>query len=256
MRLSGQVAVVTGGAAGLGRAVCESFAVEGASVVVNYRRSKSHADETVAALKVLGPSGDHRALRADVGRHADVEKLFSAVRQRYGRLDILVNNAGVTEHVPFERLDALSDEMLDAIWATNVKGPLYCVRAALELMKATQIDEGPSWRGCVVTIGSNAVWTHSASNMMYVASKAAAHSLTRSLAKTFGGTARFNVVAPGLNRTALTAGASKKRSESTRALTPLGRLSEPKDVAAVVLALVAEMRFVHGQVIAVDGGRT
>ena len=256
MKLLGQIAVVTGGSSGLGRAICEAFAAEGASVIVNYRRSKSRADETVAALNVLGAPGDHCTLRADVSRRADVEKLFSVVRRRYGRLDILVNNAGATKQVSFEQLDRLSDKMLDLIWATNVKGPLYCTRAALKLMKTTQRSVGPAWRGCVITIGSNAVWTQNASNMMYVVSKAAAHSLTHCLAKTFGSLARFNAVAPGLNRTALTATASRSRFENVLALTPLGRLSEPKDVAAVVLSLAADMKFVNGQVIVVDGGRS
>lgn len=256
MKLAGRVAVVTGGSAGLGRAMCEAFAAEGASVVVNYHRSKKRADDTVAALRALGTSGEHSGVRADVSRRAEVEKLFSTVRTRYGRLDILVSNAGTTEHVPFEQLEGLSDKVIDDIWATNVKGPLYCARAALKLMEATQREEGPLWRGCIIIIGSNAVWTQNASNMMYVASKAAVHSLTQSLAKTFGAVARFNAVAPGLNRTELTATSPKKRFERTLALTPLGRLSEPRDVAAVALSLAADMQFVHGQVITVDGGRS
>ncbi len=256
MKLAGRVAVVTGGASGIGRSVCEALAARGATVVVNYRSSTADAEQTLRSLRALAPKGKHRAARADVSKPAQVRRLFASVAKTEGRLDILVNSAGWTETVPFVDLDGLTESVLEGVWGTNVKGVLYCSREAVKAMRRTQARESAGWRGAIVNVSSNAVETLNASNLMYVASKAAVNSLTRTFAKTFGGICRVNAVAPGLNRTKLTKGASPTRFDRVLELTPLGRLSEPRDAAAAVVALAADMDFVSGQIVAVDGGRS
>lgn len=256
MKPARRVAVVTGGTAGIGRACAEALASRGYDVVLAYGRSAADAAAALKSLRALAPGGRHEAVRADVSRRWDVERLFQGVTRRHGRLDVLINSAAYTAQVPFENLGGLDERLVDRMLAVNVKGVLYCCRAGLRLMAATRRRESAAWRGAIVNISSNAVATLNASNLMYVASKAAVDALTRGLAKAFGETARINAVAPGLNKTRLTAKAGPARFRRALQATPLGRLSEPKDAAAAVIALALDMEFVHGQIVRVDGGRS
>ncbi len=256
MNAARRVAVVTGGTSGIGRACAESLAARGLDVVLVYGRSAADASLALRSLRALAPGGRHEAVRVDVSRRADVERFFKALARRHGRLDVLVNSAAFTAQVPFEDLDGLEEAVVDRMLAVNVKGVLNTCRAGLRLMAATRRRESPAWRGAVVNVSSNAVATLNASNVVYMASKAAVDALTRGLAKAFGGTARVNAVAPGLNKTRLTAGADPARFRRTLDATPLGRLSEPRDAADAVTALALDLHFVHGQIVRVDGGRS
>lgn len=256
MKPARRVAVVAGGSSGIGRACAEALAGRGLDVVVLYGRSASDAAAALKSLRALAPGGRHEAVRADISRRGEVDRAFDGVSRRHGRLDVLVNSAAFTAQVPFEDLDGLEDALVDRILAVNVKGALNACRAGLALMEKTRRAESSSWRGSIVNLSSNAVSTLSASNLVYVASKAAVDSLTRSLAKAFGGTARINAVAPGFNRTRLTAKADPARLRRALENTPLGRLSEPRDAAATVVALALDLDFVHGQIVRVDGGRS
>jgi 3-oxoacyl-[acyl-carrier protein] reductase len=256
MRSARRVAVVTGGTSGIGRASAEALASRGFDVIVMYGRSVADAKAALKSLRALAPGGRHEAVRADVSRRAEVERAFAGVARRHGRLDALVNSAAFTAQVPADDLEGLDEALVDRVLAVNVKGVLNCCRAALRLMEKTRRAESAAWRGSIVNLSSNAVSTLTASNVVYVASKAAVDSLTRSLAKAFGDVARVNAVAPGYNRTRLTAKADPARRRRALRLTPLGRLSEPRDAAAAVAALAVDLEFVHGQVVRVDGGRS
>jgi len=253
MRLAGRVALVTGASRGLGRAIAEALAGEGASVIVNSRQS-AEAAEAVAAS--LASGGTHAVIQGDVSDPAGAAQLFDQVNRRYGRLDMLVNNAGWTRDVAPVDLASISEVDLRRMVDTNVIAVFRACLLALDLMRRTREQEGPDWRGHIVNISSNAVRTRTASNLFYIATKAAVNSLTQTFALHFGDIARVNAIAPGLVRTDLTAGASPNRFATVLQATPLGRLGRSEDIAGAVLALSCEMTFVTGQIIAVDGGRT
>ncbi|HZP81082.1 MAG TPA: SDR family NAD(P)-dependent oxidoreductase, partial [Chthonomonadaceae bacterium] len=120
MKLEGKAAVVTGGAKGMGRAICLALAGEGAAVAVNYATSQAEAEEVVRAIAANG--GQAMAVRADVGKDAEARQLIETAAQCFGRLDILVNNAGYTQRVPHRELDLLTDALMDRVLAVNTKG--------------------------------------------------------------------------------------------------------------------------------------
>lgn len=253
MKLNGRVALVTGGARGIGRAIAHALAAEGASVVVNYRQDAAGAATTLASLSTVGR---HAAVAADVSSPEGVDSLFVDVRRRYGRLDILVNNAGWTVRADPEHLTALDSAALDRMLATNVLSVFHASLRAVTLMREVQLHESAAWRGSIINVSSNSVRSGSASNLFYIATKAAVNSLTTTFAKHYGDVVRVNAVAPGLVRTDLTADSATGRFESVANATPLGRICIPEDVAALVMSLACDVPFLSGQVIAVDGGRT
>jgi 3-oxoacyl-[acyl-carrier protein] reductase len=184
--LLGKVAVVTGGAGGIGSAICRALAHAGVRVVLTYHDNAARAELLAREL----PGAEHLAVRASVEDSAALTQLAEQVAARYGRLDILVNNAGITRPVPHADLDGLDDETIDRILRVNVRGPFACVRAFRALLAA---GEG----GLVVNISSVAAQTGLGSNVAYCASKAALDSLTRSLARALAPQIRVVSVAPG-----------------------------------------------------------
>ena len=122
-------------------------------------------------------------------------------------------------------------------------------------MKNTKAPLDNSWRGNIVNISSTAVQSNIASNMLYIASKAAVNSLTKTFAMTFGNIARINAIAPGLTRTKITNSSGEDRFLTDEMLTPLGRICKPIDIANTVFALITQLTFVNGEIILVDGGR-
>lgn len=244
--LEGRVALVTGGAGGLGRAICHALAAEGASVVVGYRRSGAAAAQVAAALPAA-PMG-HAAMAAPVTDSAMLAQLASAIDARFGGLDILVNCAGTTRFVAHPDLDALDDTLIDEILATNVRGPFAAVRALRPLLAR-------SAHALVVNISSVAATSAMGSNIMYCASKAAVDNMTRSLARALAPGIRVLSVAPGLVDTDFVRGMDADWRAEQSARTPLARLADPNEVARAVTAAATHLTFSTGAVIAVDGGR-
>ncbi len=243
--LADTVAVVTGGAGGIGAAICRGLADEGASVVVGYHRSPAPAEALAAAL---GGRGRHCAVSAPVTDSAALARMARTVADTYGRCDVLVNCAGTTRFVPHHDLDALDDTLIDDILSTNVRGPFAAVRALRPLLA-----QGAG--ALVVNISSIAATTGMGSNVMYCASKAALDSLTKSLARALAPGIRVLSIAPGLVDTPFIAGLDPAWRDEQLARSPLGRLAHPADIAAAVVAACATLTFSTGTVIAVDGGR-
>lgn len=246
MKLKDKVAIVTGGATGMGRAISERFAAEGASVVVNYRASQSEAEEVAAGIASRG--GTAVACQADVANEAEVKAMLAEVERRWGRLDVLVNNAGWSKVTPHHKLDDLTDEIWDRTLDTNLRGAFYCVRAAVPLMRR-------NGGGSIVNNTSASAWHAAGSSIVYSASKAALVNMTKSLARALAPDIRVNAIAPGLVHTRF-AGWPEETFTAGQKATPLQRIATAEEVAAVVLFLAADATAITAETIIIDGGVT
>ncbi|MFT3763052.1 MAG: SDR family oxidoreductase [Pseudoxanthomonas sp.] len=241
------VAVVTGGAGGLGAAICRGLAEAGFAVVVAYRSSAAPARALAAEL----PGNGHRAMQASVTDSDSLQALAAQVREAYGRADVLVNCAGTTRFVAHADLDALDDALIDEILATNVRGAVAATRALLPLLHESALPGG----GVVVNISSIAARTGMGSNIAYCASKAALDNLTLSLARALAPQVRVVSVAPGLVDTDFVKSLDVEWRDRQCASTPLGRLAAPEEIGRAVVIAVRDLTFSTGCILPVDGGR-
>lgn len=241
--LKDKTALITGGGTGIGRAIALKLAQSGVNIAINYSRSEEDAQKTCQEIKDLGV----RSLiyKADVTRDAEIRAMVSQVTSDFGKLDILVNNAGMTHFVEHADLEGMKEEYWDDILGVNVKGLFFCCRAASSELKKS--------KGCIVNIASIAGLTGLGSSIAYSASKAAAISVTKSLARVLAPEVRVNAVAPGIVQTRWVEGKEEHISRLA-AGTPLGRIASPEDIAEVVYSLIAHAGFMTGQTIVVDGG--
>jgi 3-oxoacyl-[acyl-carrier protein] reductase len=247
MRSDCPVAIITGGAGGIGAAIGRALAAVGFAVVVGFRRSAVAAEQLAASL----PGSGHAALSAPVTDSVGLRALAAAVAERYERCDVLVNCAGITRFVPHADLEGLDDALIDEILATNVRGSFAALRALLPLLRASSRPGG----AVVVNISSIAARTAMGSNVMYCASKAAVDNMTQSLARALAPAVRVVSVSPGLVDTEFVKSLDPEWRAEQTARTPLGRLASPEDVAAAVVAAVRDFTFATGCVFPVDGGR-
>jgi 3-oxoacyl-[acyl-carrier protein] reductase len=241
------VAVVTGGAGGIGKSICGALAREGMRVVVGYNRSADGARELVESL----PGEGHAALAAPVTDSAALAALASTIGARYGRCDVLVNCAGTTRFVPHGDLEGLDDNLIDLILATNVRGPFAALRVLRPLLEKSTLPGG----GVVVNISSLAAVIAMGSNVMYCASKAALDNMTKSLARALAPRIRVVSVSPGLVETDFIKSMDQRWRDEQMNRTPLKRLASPNEIASAVVAVIKHITFTTGSIIAVDGGR-
>ncbi len=245
MNLKNKVALVTGGGTGIGRATCLELAERGAVVVVNYSRSQTDAEETVQIINDKG--GRAIAVRADVSQNEEVKDMVDIIVQQFETVDLLVNNAGITKHIPFDDLEAVTDQVWDELYDVNVKGMFHCARAVAPYMKKNK-------QGAIVNIGSIAGQTGLGSSLPYAVSKAAVHGLTKSLARALAPEIRVCCIAPGAVQTRWWAG----KEEDMKRLAPnvlLQRISSSEDIAQMICASL-EQESMTGQIITVDSGQT
>ena len=244
-RLEDKVALVTGGGAGIGRAMAETFAREGASVVIADRDGAA-ANEVADAI--VKSNGAARAFATDVTSADEVQALMGAIKDAFGRLDVLVNNAGVGERADFRHLD---DAAWDNVWAVNVDGTVRCAREAFDLLRA-------SGKASVVNLSSVMATKHTRQMSVYSASKGAVSALTRSLAVEYAPYGiRVNCLCPGYVETALIGRymANPMIAKALLTQTPLRRFGTPQDIANAALFLASdEAAYVTGASLNVDGG--
>ena len=244
MKLKDQVAIVTGGAQGIGKAIALYLAGEGCNLVlsdVNEESVKATADEIAKSkgVKTLG-------VKSNVVSFADCEKLVEQSLDKFGRIDILVNNAGITKDNLVMRM---SDDEWDAVLGVNLKGVFNCTKAVCRpMMKAR--------KGRIVNIASVVGQMGNAGQANYSASKGGVIALTKTCAREFSSrNILVNAVAPGFIRTRMTDALSDEQKQKLTELIPLARLGEPEDVARVVLFLCTEdSSYMTGQILAVNGG--
>ncbi|MGG1658485.1 SDR family NAD(P)-dependent oxidoreductase [Brevibacillus sp. NRS-1366] len=241
--LQGKVALITGAATGIGRATALRLAREGVHVTINYSRSEQEAHETQTEVEAHGVQT--LLYQANVADDEAVRLMVKETIQTFGRLDFLINNAGVTDFVEHRDLEGLKEEYWDRVMNINVKGMFHCCRAASEELKKQN--------GCIINITSVAGMTGLGSSIAYAASKAAAISVTKSLARVMAPEVRVNCVSPGVVQTRWIEGQDEHVQRLAKG-TPLGRIASPEDVSEVVYSLLAHSRFVTGQNIVVDGG--
>lgn len=248
-RLEGKVAIVTGASKGLGAAIAKQFAVEGASVVVNYASSKKDADRVVAEISAKG--GKAVAVKANVGNREDVAALFAETEKIFGKLDILVNNAGVYEFLP---LEGITDEHFRRLFDLNVLGLIAATQEAVKRFG----EKG----GSIINVSSIVSLSPTASGSVYAATKGAVDALTVAWAKELAARGiRVNTIHPGLIPTegvqasVQNGGYAKERIKKVISVTPLGRLGTPEDVGHAAVYLASdESAFMTGEGIVLAGG--
>ncbi len=241
--LAGKVALVTGGAGGIGSAISGALAAAGARIVATCHQNRARAEALIRSL----PGTGHQLAQVSVLDSAGLRNLALELGTRQGRLDILVNNAGITRVIPHGDLDDLDDQTFDAIFNTNVRGAFACARAFRGLLESSG--------GVIINISSIAGTTAVGSNIAYCASKAALDNMTRALARALAPSVRVLAVAPGWVEGDYAARADPAYLQAQIARTPLGRIARPDDVAQAVLAACTLLHFTTGAIIPVDGGR-
>jgi 3-oxoacyl-[acyl-carrier protein] reductase len=240
-----RVALVTGAATGIGRAVAWRLAERGFAVTVNYSRSKTEAEETADGVRSRGANA--LVYAADVADDTAVRAMVERTTEEFDGLDVLINNAGMTHFIPHTDLEGLTDQVWDEILNVNLKGTFFACRAAMPHLKAR--------KGTIVNVASVAGLAGSGSSIAYAASKGAVITLTKSLARAFAPEVRVNAVAPGPVQTRWLAD-HQDMVEQAMKLTPLKRPATAEDVADTILFLADTTTLITGQVLVIDGGRT
>jgi 3-oxoacyl-[acyl-carrier protein] reductase len=242
--LDGKVAVVTGGSSGIGAASVRLLATAGARVVVGYNKGADRAAALIAEL----PGSGHRAMYLPMEDSAQIRKVADAVKHEFGRADILVNSAGFTRMVAHSDLEALDDDLIDAVLAANVRGPFATIRAFVPLLRATG-------DGVIINISSGAAEHGTGSSIIYGASKAALNTMSMALARVLGPEIRVIIVAPGMVHTGFVPGRTEEMMAKAAMATPLKRAIEAHDVALAVMACITHLTHTTGSIVSVDAGR-
>lgn len=241
--LTGKIILVTGASRGIGAAIAQKLASEGATVVVNYAGNKEAADKAVAAIEALGAQA--MAIQADVSKSDEVKRMFDAVIAQYGRIDVLVNNAGI---LLYKLIKDTTDEDFDRQFAINVKGTFNTMREA-----ATRLADN----GTIINFSSSTTRLLLPTYGPYVATKGAVEQMTRVFAKEVGARGiNVNVVSPGPTNTELfLTGKTQEALDRLAGLSAFNRIGEPEDIAKVVAFLVSDdAKWISGQNIGANGG--
>lgn len=240
-RLEGKIALVTGSSRGIGRAIAERLAADGATVVINSRTAESAAP-AVAAIEAAG--GRAVAIPADMAKVEDVRRLYALIKERFGRLDIVVNNAGILP--PAVPVKDETEQTWDAVFAL-LKGTYFSMQEAARL-----VADG----GRIINLSSSTTRGWSPGYSIYAGSKSAIEQFTRSLSRELGPRGiTVNAVIPGLTDTDMISDYPAAIREAVARNTTLGRIGQPKDIADVVAFVASDdARWITGQLVIANGG--
>lgn len=242
--LKDKVAVIAGGTGAIGYAAAQRLARLGARVALLHRGDRARAQSMADAL----PGASHAQAVAEITDSAALAAAARELAERFGRVDILVNSAGFTRAVPAHDLDALTDELIDAILAANLRGVMATIRAFVPTLRA-------GGDGLIVNVSSIAAFTGVGSNLAYVAAKAGLDVVGDALARALAPEIRVLTVSPGVVESGFVPGRGADFNDKTAASTPLRRIGVAEDVAAAIEACATTLRFATGTRIVVDGGR-
>jgi len=245
-KLNEKVAVVTGASKGIGTAIANQFAAEGASVVVNYASAKQDADRVVDEISKAG--GKAIPIQGNIAKKGDVERLFTEAEKAFGKVDVVVNNAGLYEFVPLEEV---TEQQFHRMFDTNVLGMLLVIQEALKHFNPTG--------GSIINIGSLVSVLTPPTGVVYNATKAAVDAITRTLAKELGPRKiRVNAIRPGMVITegVITAGFHESDFRTMlESQTPLGRIGQTDDIApAAVFFASDDSKWITGETLSIAGG--
>ena len=243
MRLKDKVAIITGGASGIGLAACERFVEEGAKVVLSDFNEEKGKEEV---RKLQDRGYDIHFVQVDVANQDSVNELIIQTLEKYGRIDILINNAGITQDATLLKMDA---ENFERVLDVNLKGVFYCTKAVAPVM----IEQG---KGKIINTSSVVGVYGNFGQTNYAASKSAVIGMTKTWAKELGRKGIcVNAVAPGFIATPMVQKMPEKVIEKMKGNVSLQELGNPKDVANAYLFLASEEAdYIHGHVLHVDGG--
>lgn len=242
--LEGKVAVVTGGAQGIGLAIAKAFVEHGARVVIG----DLDMDVAARAVEELGGPEKARAMKCNVTSDADVAALVGDAVSNFGSLDVMVNNAGITRDVTMKKM---TEEQFDAVIAVHLKGAWNGTRRAAEIMR----EQGS---GSIINISSTSGKTGVFGQTNYSAAKAGIIGLTKAAAKEVAASGvRVNVIMPGLIRTAMTEAMPQHAWDQKMTEIPMKRIGEPSEIASVAVFYASQLSsYITGEVIEVSGGRS
>lgn len=250
MPLDGKIAIVTGGAGGIGRAIAKRFLHDGAKVVI----ADWDANFGAEAVSELEAFGAIEFVKADIGKRLDVHNLVAATIDAFGDIDILVNNAGVSHSAGF--LD-IREEDFDAVLQTNLKGPFLCGQEVARYMVDKVENGGPA--GVIINMSSINAVVAIADQVPYCVSKGGVNQLTKVMALALAPHGiRVNAIGPGSIMTDMLAAVNSDPGAKQRMLsrTPAGRIGEPSEIAGVAAFLASDdAAYVTGQTVYADGGR-
>ena len=241
--LAGRIAVITGGAQGLGSAIAEQFIAEGARVLLG----DLNIDDTRAAAQALGGSEVARAVACDVTSASEVDHLIAAAVEEFGSVDVMVNNAGITRDATLRKM---TEQQFDDVISVHLKGTWNGTRSAAAIMR----EQGS---GAIINMSSISGKVGFVGQTNYSAAKAGIIGLTKAAAKELAHLGvRVNAIAPGLIRSAMTEAMPQRIWDAKLAEVPMGRAGEPSEVAAVALFLASDLSsYMTGTVLEVTGGR-
>jgi len=242
--LSDKIALVTGGARGIGRETSLILAQAGATVIINYKRSSEKAEEIRKIISELGR--ECCIFKADISDPEATTRLFDYIRDKYGKIDILINNAGVIKD---NLLLSMRLSEWDRVLDTNLRGAFLCARKAAEMMMVKH-------SGKIINISSIASLKAVRGQSNYAASKGGLLSFTRACAVELAGKGiQVNAVLPGMIKTDMSRRTIKRAGDQVIGMIPAGRIGEPSDVANLIVFLASDRAdYITGQAILVDGG--